>query len=700
MADRNKPARGWWGQRWLDYVINDVQGWMPSESKLKSGRRAKAELAFSRGRVVAEVASGSSGNSFTATLKVKPLGQREWKRAIETIAAQPELAHGLLAGSPGPDLEAALNTAGIVLFPLPSASYPLKCTCREGWGCRHTNALLMHGADLVDGAPLLWLHVLGMERQELLAAVRARLADNGGPALAGEARAEAAAAALHSHGAGSELSAERFWSTAHDPAEIAVRPGNSSTPDGLLRLLGPLPLPEPQRTVTVSVTRRVQRGEDSWEYPVHEPRKADDLLRDYMIGIGKAAVELASGDRTITHADEPLPGKPFPVGDRLAAEVAEAVRQEEGLVPFARIRAACPTAVNLSDQSVAWALAESDAWPPDVVILAGRYYGTQSVALADIGFRHVVTFSEWRSGQLANDADWVRALAATGCFAPFAIQAEVFAQLRPEVGDELLLTVIDPEQPLLTAALRRRAERTGGLEQGAAASRMAARTLKAHMADWRAHQLSEMDAAGILLGEGFYRAEHEGLVPMWLLPQAASGEIFMTPDRWLVTDQWRAGYAWMRRWGGGGWPKRDALLNRFAAALLSRGESKGNVTAAYRLAALWCQHVPIPHDQAEEVPPLAAFLEFLWNVAPVELRRNRIQEELGPTMLAQWFTFLGEQHRQLRAAYQEHLAACASAAAFKHRVLTLPRSAVHSDAFEAWKTEGLRWIGPELYLDQ
>lgn len=716
-ADATEPRKppesdlGWWGQQWLRYLRGLGVG-PGSDSQLRSARRSLARLTVARGRVEAEVPVGQSGHVEKAVLKVRPLAEKQWRRVVDAVAADPDVAARLLTGAMGPDLEAVFADLGLALFPEPPGLAPVRCSCRVR-SCRHLNVLAVQGAALVDGNPFLWLEALGMERAELFAQVRARLADGGHPVpAAGEvALTEAAEPAR-------PLAAERFWQTDVDPGTIPVRPGGSVLPDAVLRLLGPLPVPEaPGEVATVTLREQVV-GKTRITLPVPGRVPADELLRRYVVRIGTAAAALAAGERAPAHSPgEALPGKPVPPGVRLAPEVAEAVRQAGTLLSLEQLRPRCPTAAAVADGSWRRMLADALSYlPPDLVALAGCWAGSRAAVLRGAAFRHVVTLADCLRGDLGPDADWVRALQVAGCQPPYRVEAggkpctvvdqgarpsaaprpgSLFAELQPEVGDEIQFTVVDPEQPLLAATLTRRAARTyTSLQEPNLA---AARALAGHMAATGQEQLSEQGAVAVLLAERRYR-ERISPDPVWLLPLQVEG-LYSPPRGRGVTRLWNNWQPSFGRLAYDYWPAEGEALARFTVALANRGAGRREVEAALACVRRWCQHWPGAQDDVRKPAGAGAFLDFLWNVAPLAL--GRYAPELVTRSLAAWFDFLCERQPALREAYQAQRAACGYVEAYAHRRRTAPPVRRDTDpALWAWKVEAYRWIGADWCLDQ
>lgn len=685
MFGKTPPELNWWAERWQQYLLEEVQGWLPTESKLRGARKAVVKLSVEKGRVTAVVAAGSFGQTYTASLKVKPLGEREWRRAVDAIAADASAAQRILAGHPGPELERIFDRVDLSLFPLPTVQRPLRCTCREGGGCRHVNVLAVHGGQLFAGNPFLWLEALGRPRADLLALVRARLAD----LTEVTTRAEVAlTAALPGDGAAGP---DSFWATELDPDTITVRPGSAPSPDGLLRLLGPLPLPD--------------------EADEPEAYRAEDLLRRYAVHIGRSAADLARGELAPDYREGALPGKAVPLKARLATEIAAAVRKEGAVMTLEQLLQACPTAAAANGGLAVRALADAmELLEPELVSLLGYYAGPRSAMLEGAAFRHVVTFAEWRTGRLSADADWVLALLLVAGEPPYALRAAgqlfmapepgeapggLLAALGAEVGDELSLEVADLAHPMLTATLRRRAER-GVPEALAEANHAAIHKILEHMCLTRAGRMRESAALAVLLAEGAFRGG-AAPDPVWLLAARGAGLHSEGSSRIVSAERWYSQPPLFGRPLYGHWQGRESAIGSFGIALAQRGASRREMEAAVATVRFWCDYYLGGQDQPDRLPPLAALLNFLWVTGPVEAKRRRLDAERLPEHLGAWFEWLGEKSLNLRAGYGPHLAACGFTRAYADRLATLPLGRTGEADLLAWRLEGYRWMGAELY---
>lgn len=291
-TDRN----GWWAERWLAYANQALLPAAMTEGQARSAQRAGARITYTRGMLQAHVAVGQFGREAVATVRVKPLAEREWRRVLDAIEADADCAHRLLRGHPGVELERAFAAAGVALFPAGEQRRAARCTCRATDGCRHLNALVMSCAVQLEENPFLWLEVLGKPRAELLAQVAARLREG---------------AAREADGTESSvLLADHFWTTDIDPTEIPIHFGTGSPP--VLRQLGALPLPPELSEVTIHGHREVGEGAVRLSVPTLVQQPVTELLDQFATTISRFATELALGDRPPLYTPDPLPGKPLP----------------------------------------------------------------------------------------------------------------------------------------------------------------------------------------------------------------------------------------------------------------------------------------------------------------------------------------------------------------------------------------------------
>lgn len=649
---------GWWGQRWLDHLAEAFIG-PETEGQAKSALRADGEVKWRKGRV--EAAVRVNYRQVEATLKLKPWTEREWRKVLGAIAARTDLSQRLLSGTFGLELEQALDEVGVSLFP-PVEPESCRCTCNNWEGCRHRNFLVMRMAQMLDENPFIWFELMGRSRQLVLADLRARLADRQEP-TADEADQQA-------------IDPARFWDAAVDSAAIPVRPGSSAAADGLIRALGPLGVKVP---VILPPSRQTQTPEA--------------VLGHMVSQLARTSADLALGEAEPRYRGGELPGRPIGLAARLVPEVVEAVRVADAVMPLDELVERCPTAVALPFDHAMYVLVDAcKRLPPDHFFFLNRYVGLGATLGQGATFRHVVTFDEWRLGELTDDGDWARLFALRGRSRP--LFGSTFARLSPEVGDELWLTVNDAVPGGLMVALRRRTECDPAemLRQ----DRTAADVLSRLMIDVDTVEVSEQDAMAALLCEGAY---HDGLYPdqVWLLP-LVGGMLSNDPaERSLSILQtgWRPGAP---RFVYGNWPDRENHLRYFSKRMRDRGDSLQQVEAALVAVRWWCDIWRGPQDEPKATESLGSFLYFLWNLAPRRSMRHGVRPEEVPAALLDWFTYLAESRPAVGEAFAGHLKALSLADYYAHRMATAPESRAMASRVLEWEVEGYRWMGPAHFF--
>lgn len=175
-----QPARrggsrptSWWGRAWARAVDEAAY----AEEELRRGRRlARAgsvgQIGVDAGSLWAAV-EGERG-PWTVTVDVPVLDDASRDAFVETVAAEAGRIAALLAGELPHALVEHAEEAGVELLPY-GGELAAACTC-EPWvdPCEHALAVLHQVGWLVDRDPFVLLHLRGLAREQLLAALHAR----------------------------------------------------------------------------------------------------------------------------------------------------------------------------------------------------------------------------------------------------------------------------------------------------------------------------------------------------------------------------------------------------------------------------------------------------------------------------------------------------------------------------------------------
>jgi uncharacterized Zn finger protein len=177
-------ASRWWARAWVRaieeaaYAEEDLGG---ARRLARSGRIGP--ITVDAGRFVAVVEEADE--AWTVSGGCAPLGASERAMFVELVAAASGRVAALLGGDlPHPLVEEG-EEAGVELLPY-AGDLTWTCSCDpRADPCRHALAVGYQVGRLVDADPFVLLHLRGLAREELLAAVHARVADadaDAGPA--------------------------------------------------------------------------------------------------------------------------------------------------------------------------------------------------------------------------------------------------------------------------------------------------------------------------------------------------------------------------------------------------------------------------------------------------------------------------------------------------------------------------------------
>jgi uncharacterized Zn finger protein len=203
--------------------------------RIERGRRyARAERVLSvdvgPGLVIADV-QGSRYDPYRVELGIRVFDEKEWDRALSTLASQALFAAKLLSGEMPEGIEGALSEVGLSLFPSSHRELKMSCSCPDSVvPCKHIAALHYVLAERFDEDPFLLFLWRGKHRESILGELRRKRAAE----ASGRSRSKAASGSL-------EDSLESFWKLGEgfDAIPVSVEPPRVSA--SLLKRLG-LPL--------------------------------------------------------------------------------------------------------------------------------------------------------------------------------------------------------------------------------------------------------------------------------------------------------------------------------------------------------------------------------------------------------------------------------------------------------------------------
>lgn len=190
MATRRTFGNTWWGQAWLDALEGRA---VHDPNRLPRGRtyarQARADdLAIEPGWVRAEV-QGSRPEPYEVVLQIRLFRDDEWECVLDAIATKAAHAAALLDGELDPGVVADAQEVDVDLLPR-SGDLRTACSCPD-WAepCKHAAAVCYLVADALDDDPFVLFLLHGLDRKQVIDAIRARrsdLAADGAPDLSGD----------------------------------------------------------------------------------------------------------------------------------------------------------------------------------------------------------------------------------------------------------------------------------------------------------------------------------------------------------------------------------------------------------------------------------------------------------------------------------------------------------------------------------
>lgn len=178
-----------WAERWIA-ALSRMPGVTPA--RVERGLAYACEgrvkdLRITMGTIEATV-HGSRPKPYEVTLKIAPLDDATWERAIESLSERDALWSALLSGEMPRQIDRVFRALGVSLFPSRDTDLSSRCSCPD-WAssCKHVAAVHHAVAVSIARDPFLLFELRGRTREQVLGALRR--ARSGGARRAGRRRA-------------------------------------------------------------------------------------------------------------------------------------------------------------------------------------------------------------------------------------------------------------------------------------------------------------------------------------------------------------------------------------------------------------------------------------------------------------------------------------------------------------------------------
>jgi uncharacterized Zn finger protein len=184
-TQRGQFGKTWWASQWIEALERLVDPGRLSRGRSYARSGQVLNLDLKPGRVNSKV-QGSMPSPYKVEIAIEPLTNKEWDKVIGAMAAQAIFAAKLLAGEMPHNIEEAFAAAGVSLFPADEDDLNTECSCPD-WSnpCKHIAAVYYLLGEQFDDDPFLLFRLRGRDKEQVLAALRAKRS-------AGKAEAKAA----------------------------------------------------------------------------------------------------------------------------------------------------------------------------------------------------------------------------------------------------------------------------------------------------------------------------------------------------------------------------------------------------------------------------------------------------------------------------------------------------------------------------
>jgi uncharacterized Zn finger protein len=261
-SQRGKIGETWWSDRWIAVLESFDMGARLHRGRAYARRGQVMSIHIEPGGVKAKV-QGSRPQPYSVTIKLKPLSDREWKKATDVMAGQAIFAAKLLAGEMPRDIEDAFRTARLSLFPARGRDLDTECSCPD-WAnpCKHIAAVYYLLAEEFDRDPFMLFALRGRTKAQIIETLRAKRVASGGVRAAPKTRRDALPGSKAAHEASSEEEAHSldgdlgsFWSCGKGMEEFRPLLAPPEVACAILKRLGPAPFEGPGENPAGSLAR-------------------------------------------------------------------------------------------------------------------------------------------------------------------------------------------------------------------------------------------------------------------------------------------------------------------------------------------------------------------------------------------------------------------------------------------------------------
>ena len=162
----------WWSKRWVSTLESFNLGARLTRGRNYARKGQVISIDVDPGMVRAKV-QGTRSKPYEVKIKLKPLTEAEWEKAIVAMASKAIFSARLLSGEMPQNIEEAFSASGISLFPRKGDDLVTDCSCPD-WSnpCKHIAAVYYLLAEQFDRDPFLIFKLRGRTKDQIIDALR------------------------------------------------------------------------------------------------------------------------------------------------------------------------------------------------------------------------------------------------------------------------------------------------------------------------------------------------------------------------------------------------------------------------------------------------------------------------------------------------------------------------------------------------
>ncbi len=224
----------WWGQRWIEALERFGPDYSARLGRGRSyARQGRVhDLTVKAGGVTARV-TGSRPTPYRVTVRLAPLADRVWARAIRAMAEKAVFAARLLSGEMPREIDEVFHRCRASLFPERQKDLETGCSCPD-WAnpCKHVAAVHYVLGEALDRDPFLLFELRGRPKGAVLPALRRLRAASEDAPVSSEPEAASATVTLKG------IAADRYETFRQRVDDLRFHIGAPAAEGAVLRQLG------------------------------------------------------------------------------------------------------------------------------------------------------------------------------------------------------------------------------------------------------------------------------------------------------------------------------------------------------------------------------------------------------------------------------------------------------------------------------